>query len=154
MSARIVRTHRITLAAPAHTCQRFFTPAGECLWVAGWQPQYHHPAKGQTETGMVFSTGSGAEYTLWCLVDFDQERLYSRYTRVTPGSRSGTVEVQCLALTDQTTEIMVRYTLTALSDAGLEILNALDEAAFADMIMGWQDAINSKLPRLLAAKIA
>ncbi|MDN3579082.1 SRPBCC family protein [Chitinimonas viridis] len=154
MSTRIVRTHQITLAAPSQSCHRFFTPAGECLWVAGWQPHYHYPANGQTEAGMVFSTGSDAEYTLWCLVDFDEERLYSRYTRLTPGSRSGIVEVQCHARDDQTTEVTVRYTLTALSDAGLALLNELDEATFAAMITGWQDAIGSNLPRLLAAEIA
>ena len=54
-------THRIRIAAPIAQCHRFFTPAGEELWVDGWSPTYAYPPTGTTESGMVFTTGSGEE---------------------------------------------------------------------------------------------
>jgi len=147
-------SHTIRIAAPVPQCQRFFTPAGEELWVDGWHPTYLHPADGRTERGMVFTTGRGDDFTLWSLVDFDTASLhYARYTRVTPSSRSGFVEVRCSACEPGVTAVEVRYTLTALTPAGEQALTELDDAAFAHMIEGWRTAIEARLPLLCEAVI-
>lgn len=148
-----VLTHRFELALPVAPCQRLFTPAGEELWVDGWQPRYVHPADGRTEAGMVFCTGEGEDHTLWCLVDYDTVAHRARYTRVTPGSRSVIVELRCRALSAERSEVQVSYTLTALTPAGAEKVGALDEAAFVRMIEGWRSAIELRLPQLRLAEI-
>lgn len=153
MSHHRVLAHTIRIAAPIQSCQRFFTPAGEELWVDGWRPSYLHPADGRTERGMVFTTGSGEDFTIWSLVDFDTEAHYARYTRVTPSSRSGFVEVHCVELDPGSTAVTVSYTLTALTPAGVTMLAAFDAPAFADMIEGWRVSIEARLPQLLAASI-
>lgn len=148
-----VLMHCFQLAMPVAQCQRLFTPAGEELWVDGWRPSYVHPADGRTQAGMVFCTGEGAEYTLWCLVDYDTVVHRARYTRVTPGSRSAVVEVRCQALSAERTDVQVSYMLTALTPAGAEKVGALHETAFAQMIEGWRAAIEARLPQLLDAVI-
>lgn len=148
-----VLTHRFELAMAVAPCQRLFTPAGEELWVDGWRPRYVHPADGRTEAGMVFCTGEGAEYTLWCLVDYDTVAHRARYTRVTPGSRSAVVEVMCRAVAPERSEVQVSYMLTALTPAGAEKVSAMDEPAFAQMIDGWRTAIELRLPELADALI-
>lgn len=154
MPTHFSRSHHIRIAAPADQCQRFFTPAGEELWVDGWQPRYLHPVDGRTVAGMVFTTGQGDELTFWSLVDFETApRRYARYTRVTPASRSGVVEVSCTPVSPDATEVEVRYTLTALTERGESDLAALDAAAFATMIDGWRSAIDPRLPQLLSAPI-
>jgi hypothetical protein len=154
MPTHIQSTHRIVVEAPAARCFMFFTPAGEELWVDGWRPSYLHPSNGRTEAGMVFTTGSGDESTIWMLVDFDLERLRSRYARCTPGSRTGLVEVACRALDDQRTEVTVSYALTALSPAGEEVLRGFEGERFVEMIDGWAQAIAQQREKLLAAEIA
>ncbi|MED5618280.1 SRPBCC family protein [Ideonella sp. BN130291] len=146
-------SHTITIEAPIERCFMFFTPAGEELWVDGWQPQYLWPSDGRTEAGMVFTTGQGEEHTIWMLVDFDRRAHRSRYARVTPGSRTGLVEVRCRALDAERTEVSVSYMLTALSAAGATALQAFEGEAFARMIDGWAVQIAARRDALLAAHI-
>lgn len=112
-----LRCHLITVEAPVARAFMYFTPAGESHWVEGWKPTYLHPSDGRTEPGMVFTTGEGAEHTVWMLADFDRGAHRSRYLRCTPGSRLVVVEIACRALDAQTTGVEVAYTLTALTPA-------------------------------------
>lgn len=154
MAQHIEARHVITVDLPVGQCQKLFTPAGEELWVDGWQPVYHHPADGRTQRGMIFSTGGGDDLTLWSLVDYDDtQRHHARYMRVTPALRSGYVEVDCTALGPQLTQVAVRYELTALSPAGERSLAAYEPAAFAAMIDEWAMLIAARLPELAVATI-
>ena len=145
--------HTIRIAAPISQCQRFFTPAGEELWVDGWSPTYLHPQDGRTQPGLVFTTGSGEDYTIWNLVDYDTTRHYARYARVTPALRTGTVEVLCTPVDATTTDVAVTYTLTALTSKGIESLASFEGPVFVAMIEEWKQAIDKQLDILLAADI-
>jgi hypothetical protein len=153
MPRHVRSTHRIVIEAPVDRCFMFFTPAGEELWVEGWRPEYLHPADGRTEAGMVFTTGHGAEATIWLLADFDRQAHRSRYVRCTPGSRTGTVEVCCRALDEGRTEVEVGYALTALGPEGEQALEAYEGEAFGTMIEGWSREIAARRAELLAATI-
>lgn len=156
MPTRVASTHRIRIAAPLAQCRMLFTPAGEELWVDGWRPHYRVPADGRTEPGMVFTTGSGDEYTVWILTDFEQRsarETYARYARTTPALRTGLVEVRCLGDGGDTTEVEVGYTLTALNEAGERSLAAYEGERYVEMIEGWRREIEARLPGLLAAAI-
>lgn len=153
MPTHVQASHRIVIDAPVAQAFMFFTPAGEELWVDGWQPSYLNPPDGRTEAGMVFTTGEGAEHTIWLMADFDREQHRSRYLRCTPGSRTGTVEVRCRALDATRTEVEVSYALTALSPAGAEVLQAFEGERFAAMIDGWQNEIATRLPMLLTKQV-
>lgn len=153
MPVHTVALHTIRISAPVDQCQRFFTPAGEELWAEGWQPTYLHPANGRTEVGMVFTTGTGSAFTIWSLVDFDTTLHRARYVRVTPGSRSGFVEVRCRSVGAMATDVEVGYVLTALTPAGADELEAFQGPAFVDMIEAWREAIQARLPQLLTAAI-
>jgi hypothetical protein len=153
MPAHTHAHHRITIDAPIDRCFMLFTPAGEELWVDGWQPCYLNPPDGRTEAGMVFTTGSGDDHTIWLLADFDRAQHRSRYVRCTPASRTGTVEVQCRALGDEQTEVEVAYMLTALTPAGAEALAGFEGEHFAAMIDGWAREITARLDALRDAAI-
>ncbi|MFO1337192.1 MAG: SRPBCC family protein [Burkholderiaceae bacterium] len=153
MPRHVHASHRIVVDAPVDQAFMFFTPAGEELWVDGWQPAYVHPADGRTEAGMVFTTGQGDELTVWTLADFDRSAHRSRYLRCTPASRTGLVEVRCTAAGTARTEVQVSYTLTALSAAGERVLEDFEGERFAAMIDGWAREISARRERLLAAQI-
>jgi hypothetical protein len=153
MPERSVASHTISIPAPVDQCQRFFTPAGEELWVDGWRPAYIWPPDGRTEKGMVFTTGCGDDFTIWSLVDFDTASHRARYARVTPATRCGFVEVRCTPSGERATTVEVTYTLTALNEAGEQTLAAFSGPAFVAMIEGWRSAIEARLPQLLAATI-
>jgi hypothetical protein len=151
MNSQVAANHAIEIPLPVDQCQRLFTPAGEELWADGWAPTYHHPRDGATTREMVFTTGTGDQYTIWSLVDFDTELHYARYCRVTPALRAGFVEVRCTSLGAERTRVEVSYTLTALTEAGKASLRAFEPAAFEAMIEGWRESIVARLPQLALA---
>ncbi len=153
MPRHVHASHRIVVDAPVDQAFMFFTPAGEELWVEGWQPAYVHPADGRTEAGMVFTTGQGDEVTFWTMADFDRVAHRSRYLRCTPASRTSIVEVRCTALDTGRTEVQVSYTLTALNATSERVLDDFEGERFAAMIDGWAREIGARLPALRAAVI-
>lgn len=153
MPRHLHASHRIVVDAPVDQAFMFFTPAGEELWVDGWQPAYVHPADGRTEAGMVFTTGQGDELTIWTLADFDRAAHHSRYLRCTPASRSSIVEVRCAALGAARTEVAVSYTLTALNATGERVLEDFEGERFAAMIDSWAREITARRETLLVAEI-
>ena len=139
---RVVRSHHFELPmAPCEAIQ-LFTPEGERAWAQGWEPTYLHPADGRATPGMVFTTGHGGEETLWTMTRHEPECGLVEYLRVTPGSRMGSVRVQC-AHAGSGTRVTVTYALTALTPTGSETLRALDDAAYESFIDSWRTAILS-----------
>jgi hypothetical protein len=137
---RMVRTHHFELPMAPHAALELFTPEGERTWAKGWDPKYLHPADGRTTPGMVFTTGHGGEETLWTMTRHEPEYGVAEYLRVTPGSRMGTVRVQC-SQAGEATRVTVTYALTALTPAGNDTLRELDADAYADFIESWRAAI-------------
>jgi len=133
--------HKISLPLPVARCFPLFTPIGEMEWVPGWEPRFLWPPDGRAQKGMVFLTGEGAEETFWTVTDFDEDRHYARYVRITPGSRSVLVEIQCTPTNPQETEIDVRYALTGHNEAGNETVRTFAGAAFPAMIEEWRALI-------------
>jgi len=144
--------HRIRVEAPVDRAFLYFTPDGERHWVDGWEPVWLHPDDGRTEVGMVFTTGTGPEYTVWTLADFDRAAHRSRYLRCTPASRLVVVEIGCRALDAGRTEVDVAYTLTALKAAAEPVVDTF-AAGFAAMVDGWAERIAARREHLLAVDL-
>jgi hypothetical protein len=153
MPDHIHSSHRIVIAAPADTAFMFFTPAGEELWVDGWSPRYIRPADGTTREHMVFTTGQAEQFSIWQLATFDRARRRSCYVRTKPALRTGFVEIACDPLGDNQSEVLVTYTLTALTPEGADSLRAFEGEAFRQMTDGWGDVIASRLPQMVTATI-
>ena len=140
-----VRSHAFTVSAPLKEAFAFFEPEGERSWAPGWDPHYLFPEDGRVGAGMVFTTGHGAEETVWMVLRHEPAAGRVEYLRLTPGSRVGIVRVNCDALGRDGTRVNVSYELTALSEAGNSAIRALDEAAFAAFIASWSEAIDRTL---------
>ena len=140
----VVRSHSLVVDRPLAGAFALFTPEGERAWAHGWDPRYHHPEDGRLERGLVFTTGGGAEHTIWTVARLDSPNLVE-YIRTTPGSRTGTVLVQCTALGDTRTRATVVYSLTSLTAEGAKTLAALDDAAFQRFIESWEESIAKAL---------
>lgn len=134
----IERHHTIVIPLTLEAASPLFTPMGEKLWFAEWQPEFIHPADGTTQTGMVFRTHHGAEETLWSCIDYAPEAHRIRYARVSPETRFVTISITCEAETASSTRVNVTYAMTALSEAGESLLAATTPEAFRGNIDHWQ----------------
>ena len=139
-----VRTHTITLELPLAEALACFTPEGERAWAKGWEPVYLYPTDAAPQAGMVFTTGGGNESTIWMMTRYEPANGLVEYQRVTPGSRTGQVLVQCAALGEKRTRATVMYTMTALSEEGNRVLREMDEARYREFIDSWQAAIAAR----------
>ena len=138
---RSTRSHSFVLEMPAAKAFPLFEPEGERAWAQGWNPAYVHPANGKTEQGMVFTTSHGGEETIWMMLRHEPSSGIVEYARVTPGSRTATVMVQCAAIDAGRTRVTVIYVFTGLSEAGNAIVRRMDDEAYRAYIESWREAI-------------
>ena len=134
----IERQHSIVIPLTLDEAFPLFTPMGEKHWFAEWQPEFIHPADGTTQTGMVFRTRHGSEETLWSCIDYAPGAYRIRYARISPGTRFVTISITCHAEAESSTRANVTYAMTALSEAGLSLLDATTSEAFRASIDHWQ----------------
>jgi len=139
---KVRRSGTLQVAAPLPQAFPFFTPDGERLWVPGFDPQYLHPLSGEQGPGAIFTTAHGGEDTLWMVLRFSPAEGIAEYARVTPGSRGGTVRVALEAVDEARSQATITYDLTALSDAGDQVLAAFTESAYAAMLRDWEQKID------------
>jgi hypothetical protein len=105
------------------------------------RPSLQPVVEGAGDDGAVFVTRAGAHPTTWVTV-VREERMV-RFARVTPGVQAGTVSVRCRAESAGTVAT-VRYQLTALSDAGVDVL-ARFAAGYLAMMADWERQIAAAL---------
>jgi hypothetical protein len=143
---RLLRSGVIQLNAPPAVVFPLFTPAGERLWVPGWEPAYLSPASGETQLDMVFRT-QHHEYgdAIWSLIARDPERHQVSYLRVAPASHVARVDVSCAEAPQGAAEATVSYTFTGLTEAGNAAIAAYSEPFYAAWLQGWAVAINAAL---------
>jgi MOSC domain-containing protein YiiM len=137
----ISRTGTVDVACPVAEAFTYFTPDGERLWVPDFDPEYLHPLSGDQTEGAVFTTTHGGERTLWMILRFSPADGVAEYARVTPGSRRGIVRVRVEATGATAARATICYELTALSDSGNDVLAAMTDAAYAEMMVDWQRRI-------------
>ena len=143
MARHVELSGRLHVAAPLDRAVVFFTPEGERQYVAGWDPEYLHPADGALVEGLTFRTTHNAERTLWLISRCDIATGRIEYIRVVPESRIGVVAV-ALSPSGSGTEVSVTYRMTALSAAGEAALRTF-AAGFDAMIASWERSIAAVL---------
>jgi hypothetical protein len=141
VAERSTRSHSFTLEMPMARAFPLFEPEGERAWAKGWEPVYVHPANGKAEQGMVFTTSHGGEYTIWMVIRHEPAAGIVEYARITPGSRTATVLVQCAAIDAGRSRVTVIYVFTGLSAAGNSIVRKMDDNAYREYIESWREAI-------------
>ena len=135
---REIQTGRFPLPLRTDEAFKLFTAEGERLWVPGWAPEILGALP--QAPGLVFLTGKGSERTIWTVIESDRSRGLVRYSRVTPRSRAGLVEVRVEPDGDGCS-VAVSYDLTALSAEGEAALDALSGSRFNDMLETWRGLI-------------
>lgn len=149
-AAHVEHTGELVLPLPLGEAFPLFTPEGERAYVPGWDPEYLHPSEPSDSAGTVFRTRAEGEETLWIVLEHDPAAGTAAYGRFTPGSRLGTVRVQCASQGERQTRVTVTYAMTATSPHGNEALDGFDAAALAAKLDAWREAIVGLSPPAIA----
>jgi hypothetical protein len=131
------------LDAPLAQVFPLFTANGERAWAPGWEPRI---LSGAEERGSAFVTAAhnGGRVT-WIVTDFQPAQGRVSYARLVDGSNIGLVDVTCTEARGGT-DVSVRYTLTAVSEAGESFVTQfLAQEHYTKMIEEWQVATRKAL---------
>lgn len=122
-----------------------FTPVREAEWIEGWAINVMHSESVLVnDEGAVFTTNIGGSYTVWIVTHSDAAARTIQYARITPHVQAVIIDVACTEHSEVESEVKVSYTLTGLSEAGNQRIEAF--AATYEAMMGeWQAAVNHRL---------
>lgn len=137
----VERSGELTLPLPLGHVFPLFSSEGERAWVPGWDPDYLHPDHPSNAPGTLFRTSHSGETTYWLVLTYDPGQATARYSRFSPESRLGTVQVHCHEEAPSQTRVSISYALTGITPAGNAVLAALTPEKFAAMLRDWQRAI-------------
>jgi len=142
MPATQVRTFHLN--APLARVFPLFTAEGERAWAPGWEPRI---LSGSKERGSAFiTTGHNGSTVTWIVTDFRPSEGRVSYARLVQDSNIGIVDVVCTEPAGGGTDISVRYTLTAVSEAGRHfVAQFLSEQHYTTMIDEWRVATSKAL---------
>jgi len=134
------------LEAPRSQVFPLFTARGEREWAPGWNPEM---LSGAEERGSAFRTqNQHGQETIWVVTEYRPLEGRVSYARAALGSNIGLVDVVCTDSAGGGTDVSVRYTLTALSEAGRTFVsNFLETGHYSKMIDEWRAATAQALAR-------
>lgn len=132
--------------APPEKVFPLLCPVREAEWVPQWQYRMIYSGSGIAERGCVFITPEedGSE-SIWQCTEYQPEALRIAYDWVRPGLMAAQIHIQLEARDDGKSNAHVRYSYTALSEAGNAELHRMDRAWFEGKMNSWQTAINHYL---------
>jgi hypothetical protein len=139
-------THTIQLSGPPDRVFPLFTPLGEKAWAPEWDPVMLYPASGDTLVGTVFTVhqSDGAQ-AVWTIADYDPAHYRITYVIVVSGVRLSWIEVRCQPGADDSTQVEVTYTHTALTPEGNAYIAMQTGEFHRHRIESWKTAIDHYL---------
>ena len=132
------------LEAPREQVFPLFTAEGERAWAPGWEPRI---LSGSSERGSAFiTTAHNGSTVTWIVTDYRPAAGRVSYARLVHDSNIGIIDVVCTEPAGGGTDVSVRYTLTAVSEAGESFVTQfLCEPHYTTMIGEWRVATSQAL---------
>jgi hypothetical protein len=144
LAAAATQVRTFHLNAPRERVFPLFTAEGERSWAPGWEPKI---LSGSRERGSAFiTTGHNGSTVTWIVTDYRPTEGRVSYTRLVQDSNIGIVDVVCTEAAGGGTDISVRYTLTAVTEAGQSFVGEfLRDQHYTTMIDEWRVATSKAL---------
>ncbi len=128
--------------APPERVLPLLTPRGEMAWAVGWEPDIRWQGPGNGEGTLFVTRSVGSSEAVWVLHNFDTAQPRVAYTYLVPGTLVVEVSVTLMALGEGRTRGEVRYTFTALSEAGNARIAERSDEHFAAFMRDWEQQLN------------
>ena len=142
---RVGRQYVQKINAAPSVVHALICPVKEAEWLENWDYELIFSQSGFAEYGCVFTSQSAGEETIWIITKRDDGRFETEFARSTPGSRVALVTVSIQESGHQTSQVKIRYTITALSAAGNQFIDNFTEENFAKDMQFWEATMNHYL---------
>jgi hypothetical protein len=141
---RASHSYTQTLKAAPEAVFPLLCPVREADWIVDWDPRIVFSNSGIAENDCVFVTPSQPADTIWYCIDYQPERGFVAYVRVTPGVTATRLSIQLAAAPGGSTAY-ITYTQTSLGPEGNAVIDGFTEAVFARFMQLWEKRINHYL---------
>ncbi len=142
MSA-IKHTSAFIIDQPIDILFPLFSAEGEKLWVPGWT---YENIMGSTELheDYVFLTANHDHATtkaIWLVKAYNPESSFVQFYKVEPENKVGIISVQCMKMSNTTTEVEVSYEYIGLSKEGNDFIEGFTSLKYNAFIDEWKDLL-------------
>ena len=136
----VEHTKTFEIAAPVEVLFPLFSPAGEKLWVPGWDYQdvMDTPDLAEDYVFLTEAHDHGTTEAIWIVKEYDPAHWRVAFYKIEPGDKVGVVRVHCRVLAADLTEVEVSYKYMALSANGEAFVAGFSAAAFEEFMGEWQ----------------
>jgi len=134
-------TGGFALPCSAEQAFPFFSPEGERSWAPGWAPRPVYPDQILFRNDTVFLLGTGAQESIWTIVNVDWKDYCAEYIRVAPASHIAHIFVSVAPKGNARSQVSVSYVVTAFGENASAQLEPFSETAYADRMRNWQSQI-------------
>ncbi len=131
----------LEVAASIDEAFPLFSPAGERLWVPGWEPEHLHPPGVEWAEGQIFRTHDHHGEAIWVVTKLDPEHHVAEYHRVEPGRYVARITVRCAATAAGHTTVSTEYGFIGLSEDGNAEIAAMTQADYDAKMERWAEWI-------------
>lgn len=142
---RVTRSYVQTIEGTREEIMPLYCPVRETEWCPGWDPIVVYSESGLAEPDCVFVTGDGEVASTWFITRYDPEAGRVEMIKHTPGVNIVKLDISLEAVTGKTTRATIRYSHTALSNAGDRALEAFTAESYATAMQAWEQAMNHYL---------
>lgn len=142
---RVSHVYDQILHAPPATVFRLLCPVRETEWLSDWDPDLVVSDSGFAEPDCMFVTSDDGKQSIWVITRHDPEALEIRMLKTTPGELVTQIEIRCMPAEKKETRCRIRYTFTALSKTGKEIVAGRDAEWYRNFMNRWEAAMNRYL---------
>ncbi len=142
---RVTRQSVLTIDAAPSVVHALICPVKEAEWLESWDYDLIFSHSGLAEYGCVFTSQSAGEETIWLITKRDDIRCETELARITPGSRVAVVAVSIQDGGRRTSRVTIRYTITALTEAGNQFIDNFSEQNFVKDMQFWEATMNHYL---------
>ncbi|HAA20020.1 MAG TPA: hypothetical protein DCP28_15100 [Cytophagales bacterium] len=140
---RIQKTYTQSHPHPADRVFPLLCPEEETKWLDHWSYQMIFSESGGAEPHAIFTTPHhGEDDTVWYTVRHYPKERYVEFVRVTPGEMVAHIELRVVGQDDKSSQTLVSYTFTPLTDKGVERLQVEVLPQFEENMVGGEEAIN------------
>jgi hypothetical protein len=140
---RVTRSYRQTINAAPSEVFPLLCPVREAEWLDGWDYSLIYSESGFAEEGCVFiSRHEGEKDTIWLITRRDDKAREIEFARITPESRVAKLDISVKDAGNDTSDVLITYTFTALCEEGNKFIENLTEKKFSKSMRFWEKSMN------------
>lgn len=142
---RISHSYTQTINGSVKEIMPLYCPVRELDWIERWDAKEVYTNSGYVEDDCIFTTSHGDDDLVWIVTDYDINKGHVEMYYVVPDLMITRLEIQLTPLSGKTTNALITYTKTSISEKGDKALKLFTKEQYEHMMLSWEKSMNHYL---------